>query len=463
MNMGEAVLRYLPGPLAERLNSNPFMRRIARGAFWTLIGAMAARVLRLPISVVLARLMKPASYGQLGIVVGSIDLFVVFAGFGLGLTATKHIAEYRAQDPVRAGRVLVVSNAVALASGVLFTVLLLVMAPWLARHTLAAPQLTVPLRIGALTLLFSAMNGAQLGALYGFEAFQITARLQAITGVADIPLMLGGYYFGGLNGVLFGMAISRFLTWLLMGFAVRAEARRYGIPMSWGDWKHEVRVLWEFSLPAALAGIMVVPVNWVCSAILVNQPRGYVDMGVYSAANQWYAALMFIPTMLGSALLPVLSERMGERDNDGSGKIVKTMLKLNSAIVLPIGIAMSIASPMIMRIYGTDYRQAWPTLVAVVWTAVIMGIINPIGDVIAASGRMWLGLLMNAGWAAVYIVSTALLVRWGSLGLASSRLLAYVVHAIWTFAFAYYVLQRRRNLPPGEPRVIVPADAVEVK
>jgi len=123
---------------------------------------------------------------------------------------------------------------------------------------------------------------------------------------------------------------------------------------------------------------MVVPVNWVCSAILANQPRGYVDMGVYSTANQWYAALMFIPTMLGSACLPVLSERVGERDKDASGKIGKTMLKLNSVIVLPIRIAMSIASPMIMGIYGTDYRQAWPTLVAVVWIAVIMGIVRSV-------------------------------------------------------------------------------------
>ena len=54
------------------------------------------------------------------------------------------------------------------------------------------------------------------------------------------------------------------------------------------------------------------------------------------------------------------------------------MLKLNSVIVLPIRIAMSIASPMIMRIYGTDYRQAWPTLVAVVWIAVIMGIVRSV-------------------------------------------------------------------------------------
>ena len=93
-----------------------------------------------------------------------------------------------------------------------------------------------------------------------------------------------------------------------------------------------------------------------------------------------------------------------------------------------------------LRIYGAGYRDAWPTLIAVLWTAAIMGVITPVGDVIAASGRMWLGLMMNFGWAAVFIVATRLLVHWGSLGLASSRLIAYAVHAAWTLAFAYIVI-----------------------
>ena len=41
-------------------------------------------------------------------------------------------------------------------------------------------------------MLFSAMNGAQMGALYGFEAFQIVAYLQAALGVLDLTIHVGG-------------------------------------------------------------------------------------------------------------------------------------------------------------------------------------------------------------------------------------------------------------------------------
>ena len=202
VSLGKLVFKYLPKPVVDRINAIPFGRRIARGAFWVLVGAAVVRILRLPISIILARYMGPAKYGQLGIVSSSMDLFGVFAGFGLGLTATKYIAEFRTRDPVRAGRILSVSTVVATVTGAAFAIVLYVVAPYLAAHTLSAPQLTMPLRIGAIALFFSSMNGAQMGALYGFEAFQLSAKLQAIVGLLDLPLMLGGYYLGGLNGVI---------------------------------------------------------------------------------------------------------------------------------------------------------------------------------------------------------------------------------------------------------------------
>src|SRR6266849_2194613 len=120
----------------------------ARGAFWTLVGAAAARVLRIPISVLLARLMGPTNYGELGIASTSIDLFGLLAGLGLGMTATKYVAELRTKDPARAGRIIAISTVVAGVGGSAFAIALFIFAPWLAAHTLAAPQLTVPLRIG---------------------------------------------------------------------------------------------------------------------------------------------------------------------------------------------------------------------------------------------------------------------------------------------------------------------------
>jgi O-antigen/teichoic acid export membrane protein len=190
------------------------------------------------------------------------------------------------------------------------------------------------------------------------------------------------------------------------------------------------------------------PVNWICSTLLVNQPNGYPEMGIYSAANQWYGTMLFIPTLLGNSLLPLLSDRMGESDGKSSGSILKTMMKLNGLIVIPFAVGLSVFSPWVMRMYGAGYGQAWLTLIVAVWTAAIMGIITPVGDVIAASGRMWLGLLTNAGWAAVFLSATLFLVHLGSLGLASSRLIAYVVHAIWTVVIAQLIIRSQHDKNP---------------
>ena len=450
MSIGDFVIGLLPKQIADRVAKVPFVRRLARGAFWVLAGAIAARILRIPISIILARFMGPTKYGEFGIVSGSVDLFSTFAGFGLGLTATKYVAEFRHRDPLRAGRILAASTIIAAASGAAFAILLFAVAPELATRTLANPHLTVPLRIGALAMLFSAMNGAQMGALYGFEAFRIVAYLQAVLGVLDLPFMLAGYFVGGLNGVLWGMACSRFSAWLLMGFALRSEARRHDVHIIFHHWKHELSVLWHFSLPAALGGVMVMPVNWICSTILVNQPNGYAAMGIFNAANQWNNLLLFLPAALGGGLLPILSDRMGEQDGRSSKSILKVMMQLNVLIVVPCAIAMSICSPWIMRMYGSGYRGAWSTLIVVVWTAAVMAIINPVSDVIAASGRMWLGLLMNAGWAVIFISATLLLVHGGALGLASSRLIAYAVHAVWTTAFAYRVISKHVGIATPE-------------
>lgn len=426
--------------LVERIRASSAGQRIARGAGWTLLGSIAAKVLNLPVSVILARLMGSEHYGELGIVNNSIDLFCVFAGFGLGLTATKHVAELRGHNPARAGRILALSNLTALLTGACFSLALFLLAPSVASTFLAAPQLANLLRIGALILFFAALNGAQTGALFGFEAFRTLAELQTIIALLSMIFMLAGYYLGGLKGVLYGILLSRITDWGFRHFALRKEARRGGIAVIYCECFEELSLLWRFSLPAVISGALVSPINWICAAMLVNQPHGYQEMGVYSAANQWYGALVFLPVVLGSGLLPLFSERLGAGDVESSRKVLSFMLRLNTMIVLPCALAILLLSPHIMRTYGRGFSQAWPTLIVVVTTAAIYGLIAPVGDVIAASGRMWLGLLMNAGWGLIFISTTVLFVGKGSFGLASARLLAYAVHAIWTLAFAYKLI-----------------------
>jgi O-antigen/teichoic acid export membrane protein len=315
----------------------------------------------------------------------------------------------------------------------------------MAVNILGAPHLSEVLRISSIILLISALNGAQTGALAGFEAFKSIAYVNLFVGILSFPALILGAYFANLLGVVYGIAINLCIQWFVSHLVLRKEAKRKSVPFTIYNCFHELSVLWRFSLPAALTGALVGPVNWVCNIILVNQPSGYDEMGVYSAANQWYNILIFLPCMIGSVALPIFSDQLAQKDKNNSIKTLILTLKSNFIIVTPLILIASISSPIIMRLYGDGFIDGWPTLLVVLITAGLMAVTAPVGQLIAASGKMWIGLLMNIGWAVIFISCTLFMFDVNSFGIASSRLTAYSIHSIWVFVFVFYLLKITDN------------------
>ena len=110
-------------------------------------------------------------------------------------------------------------------------------------------------------------------------------------------------------------------------------------------------------------------------------------------------------------------------------------------MVTPLVVVAIIASPYIMNLYGKGFGEGWPTLVVVLLTAGVVAVQTSVGQIIAASGQMWIGFLMNSGWALFFIVTTILLLDHGALGLATARAVSYVAHGTWTFGF--FILYKR--------------------
>jgi len=445
MNLKSIVSSYYPSilrPAFNRLENSPNGIRLARGVFWLTIGTVISRGLMLVAMILVARIIGKTSYGELGIIRTTVSMFGVFAGFGLGITATKYVAEFHQKDPRRAGRIIGLSEIVAIITGVLMALTLFFFASWLAENTINAPHLANVLRIGSLILFISALTGAQTGALSGFEAFKIIAYVNFFVGLISFPILVCGAYFGGLTGAVWALVINLGINWFFNHLALQKEARRKNVPLSFKKCNVEINVLWKFSLPALLAGSTVGPVNWICSAILVNQPKGYDEMGIYSAANQWFYLLLFMPSILGQVLLPVLSERLGQKDTKQSQKTMIFAIKANLLMILPFIILASIISPYIMNLYGKGFREGWPTLIVVLFTTGLVAVNEPVGKIIAASGKMWIGFVMNFGWAIMFVVSTLLLAYLGSMGIAFSRAIAYFIHTIWVFCFVFWILRR---------------------
>jgi O-antigen/teichoic acid export membrane protein len=446
MSLRQSLYPRLPRLLQvqwDRVDASPLGSRLARGAFWSLVGAVISRGLGLVASILVARMLGKEGFGELGMIQSTVGMFGTFAGFGLGLTATKHVAEFREKDPAKAGRILALSGVVAWVTGGVASLALALAAPWLAEHTIAAPQLADELRIGSLLVLLGAVNGAQTGALAGFEAFKRIAVVSLWAGLANFPCLVVGCYLYGLPGAVWGLVAALGVNCVLNRWAMVQEARRFSVPLWSSQWRSEVTVLWNFSLPAALAGAAVGPVTWVCSAMLVNQPKGYAEMGIYNAANQWYNAVLFLPGILGQAVLPVLSEEHAQNENRRVGKVLGSSMAMSAAFAFPIVAVASLLSPLIMDAYGPAFRDSWPVMVVVLLTSGLLAVQTVVGQIIAASGRMWLGLAMNAGWGLVLLGGSYEALSLGAMGLAIGRLVAYLVHATWTFAFAYWLIRQR--------------------
>ncbi len=421
---------------------NSLRERFARGVFWAMAGTATAQALNLLSSILVARLLGKAVFGGLGMILSTVGMFGTLAGLGLGLTGTKYIAEFRASDPERAGRIIGMAGVTAFISGILISGILFGIAPYLAARTLSAPALGLELRISCGMLLFSAMNGNQIGALAGFEAFKTIAKVNLLQGFLNFPLLVGGAYWGGLPGIVAAYTATSALAFLINRQALRWECRRAKVPIVYSNLGRELPILWKFSLPALLSGIMVSPVMWLANTFLVNQPNGYQEMGIFSAANQWRVSLLFIPTVLGQVVMPMMSNTLGAGARSSARKLLLVSILTNFVVIVLPAIIIGILSPWIMSQYGEGFRQGWPVLIMCLIYAGVLAVLTPVGNIIAASGRMWVGLFMNLGWATALLVSVSLLIERGALGLASSYAIAYAAHSLWALGYALVILGR---------------------
>jgi O-antigen/teichoic acid export membrane protein len=428
-------------PFLNRIEASNVGSRLARGVFWSMAGSVISRGLMFCAIVLVARILGKTVYGELGMIQSTVSMFGVFAGFGLGLTATKHVAEFRQSDPERAGRIIGLSGLLATGTGGLLALGLLIFAPWLAEHTINAPHLASVLRISSLILFINGLNGAQTGALAGFEAFKTIAHVNLFVGLISFPILVCGAYFGGLTGAVWALAINLCFNWLLNHLALRKEARRYSVPFSFRNWSRELPVLWSFALPATLSGIMVGPANWACRALLTNQPNGYAEMGILTAALVFQGLLIFVSDTLSAPLLSMVSNAgLNISEKLGTVNILSTWI-LGVIVAIPL-----LCFPEVVQLaFGSDYatRSFRLTFSLLVFCTSIMLFKAGLARVLVANSLLWWGFFSNVLWAAILICTTFFLVRWGALGLAAALTIAYMLNTVVLLPLYYF-----RNLVP---------------
>ncbi len=421
----------LPAPIRRRSRRLPTaVRQMLSGTLWTVAGAGVSRIGVLAASILIARILGSVEFGMYAMVLSSMLLFQAFASLGSTQTASRFIAHYREIDLERAGRIAVLTHFMAAASGLVIAALLCLVASPLASDLLGAPSLARPLQVASVGLVFSSIGGAQSGALLGLQSYRANALFNSAGGLMAAPLTAVGAYLWGVMGAAAGLSIAWALVGIMGFFIVKREAFRKGLPLLLRGWWQEKRVLISFSLPAVFASIMITPVTWACLAIIANGANGYSEVGIYNAANQWRMAVLFVPTMAGTAALPALSRLRATNSQSSYTRSLIELVAANVALAVIVSIPLALLAGPIMSAYGSSFSTRGAVLALLAAAGVFASVVVTVGQSLAADNRMWLGLGLNTIWAAVLLIGTLVLRERGANGLAAATLTAYATHAL---------------------------------
>lgn len=427
------------------LIASPTRRRLASGAFWGGVAAVGARVITVVCSFFLARILGRHGFGEYGIINSTAGMVGSMAGMGIGQTVTKYVAEFKLSDPQRAGRVLALTSIVVWLSAGIYAVAFVALAPWLAAKTLAAPHLAPLLRISAITVALGVVNSVQVCSLSGCEAFKANSYINLFVGILQSGMVVLGAMRWGLEGAVVAMAVGMAVSVILTRLVVRRVWRQFSLTLHWHSMWQEKQILVRYSLPTFLIVMLISPVNWATNAFLANQTNGYIELGIFNAAQQWQGAIQFLAGVICTAMIPVMSEKCGQGDLLNSLNITKRMMKGLSCVAVPLAVVLCFFSPLIMRGYGPSFVSGTWVMIMLVATGAMSAIITPIASFVMAAGMVWLALFFNIGMMLTTLLGGWYLVRWGAEGLAASKLIATLVHLLG-LCFLAGIVERKAGL-----------------
>ncbi len=430
----ERLFSTVPAALTRRPRSPDqvqLVRRMTRGVLWTVTGQVALRASAFLTTIAVARLLGTTEFGELALVQSSAAMFGVLAGFGLGPTTTRYVAYNRQSDRERTADVLFITAVTAaLISGFLALVVLLA-SDWIAQSVLAQPGLSFALKASSLLFFVCTLDGVAVAALRGFESFARLATVNTVRAVMTPMIAIPLVYVWSVEGAIAASIVSGAVGLVLTLQLVRKEcmAARVPIRLRRAPW-HEWRILWKFSLPSMLATALVIPPVWFGQALLARQPDGLRQLGFYTVANQWLTLVLFLPSVLGAVLMPIIaSSRPSGAARASSLFAIPILMSAAVGLVLS-GISILAAGP-ILALYGEDFAAAKPVYVVMMIAAVLAAVNEILQQALLGMGAPLIRLGTSALRAGAFISAALVWVPASlALGLALSRLAAAFVYLL---------------------------------
>jgi O-antigen/teichoic acid export membrane protein len=421
--------------IVDKYKHSDIARRMATGAFWSLAGSTVSKLLVLVAGILCAHILGKEDYGKFGMVKSTIGMFIVLGSFGLGITATKYIAEYRKSEKDHVCSIYFLTNGFAFIFAMVVSVLVFVFSDSLAENVLHAIELSTPIKISSLILLFTILNTAQDATLAGFESFKSIALSNFVCSVLESVGMVLLAYCYGIIGAVIGYGSGFIVKTIVNKLLINRDFKNNGISIKLSHFrKSDFRLLYTYTLPAALSTLLAGPTFWVLRAMLARN-AGYGELAIYDVADQWKLILLFIPGTVSQIILPIMSS-LKQDEKSRFWKVLHTNILLNVCITAVMSVVIFMLSNYIMNLYGKGFNDSLP-LIILSFSTIFTSISTVLGISISSLAKMWTWFAMSVIWAAATIVMAYVFISMGyqATGVAMGVLIGYIINSIIQYIY----------------------------
>lgn len=345
--------------------------KVAKGLFWVMLEKFGRQAVHFIVTLILARLLTPNDYGTVALLSIFIHISNVFVDCGFG----KALVRKKKATQTDMNSVFFLSVAIAL---VLYAVLFFA-APLVSRFY-RIPELTVMMRVLALSLIFHSINGVQNVELNRKMLFKLSFRISwaraIVSAVTGIAFAYAGYgpwalvwasLLGGITGVIARQVVIRWRPTLSFSWQSVKELFNYG-------WKVTATAVVN-QIYSNIQGLLIGRFYTRADLAFVNKGRHIPNL---------------VKNLVDGSLNRVSFVALSKLQDDPEKlrNAMRRMIRVTTFCIYPMMVVLVIlADPLITVLYGTKWRPAVPFLQIICFSAALTPFDTVNRQAILARGR----------------------------------------------------------------------------
>lgn len=389
------------------------------------ISSILAKAITAVVGIFVTRYLGPGPFGDYSTAYAFVGAFILFSELGISQLMVQDGSRDPEVLPRYFGNTLFIKSLISLGCYIL---MLIFMFP--AGYSPVVRKMIVILGIA---VGFNALAQSVYNYYQAVEHLYLAAFYQFLTtffiGVLTLVVIWSGF---GVVAITATHLLSYFLIGVLLYFSLRGKVRpRLNLQNLSG--------MLVKGLPFGIHRIFYY-LFFQAGILFLSFRASNVEVGIYSAAYKLVTMLIFIPSLMTSALYPVLYQ-LGEAGNkDRHQNTVEKIFKVLSAV----GIAGSVlifmlASPLTKWLYAGKFNESIPVLMIVSWFLAFECMSFSLGDVLTTTNRQWQRtLIQGSALLVLFVLTLAIYPYSGIYGAAY----ALIIAEGYIFC-GYYLLVRR--------------------